>query len=114
LPSGNSDRTTGPHRVRHVSFLFLRCFSQYLLLLAATMPRTWAEGRALLGSNSSAVPGANTRMGRHDAALRHSGIGTQALNPGGPPAAIPWPPFSPLGALVVRFPQAAASARHSA
>src|SRR5262249_49762290 len=28
-----------------------------------TIPRTWAEGRALLRSNPSAVPGANTEWG---------------------------------------------------
>src|SRR5262249_57839830 len=30
---------------------------------APTIPRTWAEGRALLRSNPSAVPGANTEWG---------------------------------------------------
>jgi hypothetical protein len=54
----------------------------------ATMRLTWAEGRALLRSNPSAVPGANTRMGRHDAALFHSGIGTKAPNLGSSPTAL--------------------------
>jgi len=44
---------------------------------------TWAEDRATLGSDPSADPGATDRIGRHDAALLPSGIGTDALNPNG-------------------------------
>jgi hypothetical protein len=41
----------------------------------------WAEDRALLGSNSSAVPGANTEWGG-TMPPSSFGIGTKALNPG--------------------------------
>lgn len=43
------------------------------------MTLTWAEDRATLASDPSAVPGAKTE-GRHDAALSSFGIGTNALN----------------------------------
>jgi len=48
---------------------------------APTTSMTWAEDRATLGSDPSADPGAKDRIGRHDAALLRSGIGTNALNP---------------------------------
>src|SRR6266567_1206087 len=57
--------------------------------LATTIPPTWAEGRALLGSNPSAVPGANTEWGG-TMPPSSFGIGTKALNPPGPlPGGVP-------------------------
>src|SRR5579883_2873496 len=61
LAGGNFDRTTGPK-------LGFCCLLWVQLLLrnkvrAPTIPRTWAEDRALLRSNLSAVPGANTEWG---------------------------------------------------
>jgi len=46
----------------------------------------WAEDRALLGSNPSADPGAETGVGASDlvpSLFSISGIGTKAINPGG-------------------------------
>ena len=51
----------GRSLLRHVSSLFL--FRDDILFLTTTMPLTWAEDRALLRSNPSAVPGANTEWG---------------------------------------------------
>jgi len=54
-------------------------------LVAATIPLTWAEGRALLRSNPSAVPGANTEWGgtRPPSAIRdwHQGAKPPGLRP---------------------------------
>src|SRR6516165_1682717 len=50
-----------------------------------TIPLTWAEDRALLGSNPSAVPGANTEWGgtRPPSAIRdwHQGAKSRGLGP---------------------------------
>jgi transposase InsO family protein len=46
-----------------------------------TTTSTGAEDRATVGTDPSAVSGANTEEGRHDAALPSFGIGTHALNP---------------------------------
>ncbi len=79
VASRNSDRTTR-------SNLRLWC----LLLLSrttissATIQVAWAEDRALLGSNPSAVPGAKIGGRGDDLSphpLRLSEIGTQAINP---------------------------------
>jgi len=55
-------------------------------LLADTMrlpttTSTGAEDRATVGTDPSAVSGAKTEPGRHDAALPSFGIGTNAINP---------------------------------
>jgi transposase InsO family protein len=46
-----------------------------------TTTPTGAEDRATVGTDPSAVSGAKTEPGRHDAALPSFGIGTHALNP---------------------------------
>jgi transposase InsO family protein len=46
-----------------------------------TTTPTGAEDRATVGTDPSAVSGAKTEAGRHDAALPSFGIGTDALNP---------------------------------
>jgi hypothetical protein len=79
------------------------------------MPSAWAEGRALLGSNSSAVPGAKTAWGgtMPPSTMRERHPGDQSRGQGTAPAA------SRTGHSGPRFrwpffPHAAASARHSA
>jgi hypothetical protein len=57
LRQGNRDRTTGQILTRPLSFRLKDH------LRTTTIPLTWAEDRALLGSNPSAVPGANTEWG---------------------------------------------------
>jgi len=61
LRYGNSDRTTGPNLGSlGLLSIFLRWDDNSL---KATMPLTWAEDRALLGSNPSAALGAKTEWG---------------------------------------------------
>src|SRR5262249_48455585 len=74
LPEGNSDRTTG----RNFSLSFL--VRLWRISSLATIQLTWAEGRALLGSNPSAVQGP-TPNGAARCRPLPFGIGTQALNP---------------------------------
>ena len=73
LPSSNSDRATGPHRVHPVSLLFLRC-SSCVILPAATMPLTWAEDRASAEKQPQRRPRGQHPRGRHDAALCYWGL----------------------------------------
>jgi hypothetical protein len=77
LPSGNGDRTTGRILASSVSFPLKH------QLRTATIPWTWAEDRALLGSNPSAVPGANTEWGgtRPPSSIRdwHQGAKSRGL-----------------------------------
>src|SRR5437660_1360876 len=70
------------------------CFVRFDgLFLATTIPPTWAEGRALLRSNPSAVPGANTEWGgtMPPSSIRdwHRGAKSPGLRPPGGPAPTP-------------------------
>jgi hypothetical protein len=61
LPAGNSDRTTGP---KLTSSRLLSVLSGSTAPSGApTIPLTWAEGRATVGTDLSAVPGAKTEWG---------------------------------------------------
>lgn len=50
-------------------------------MASTTTNSTGAEDRATVGTDPSAVSGAKTEEGRHDAALPSFGIGTYAINP---------------------------------
>jgi hypothetical protein len=72
VATGNSDRTTGPNLGSSCLLHVLRRFRWTLSF--ATMQSTWAEDRALLWKQPERRPRGQDRMGRHDAALFHSGL----------------------------------------
>src|SRR5262249_45992912 len=71
LPEGSSDRTTESQRG---SVNLLSVPSDIGPFGATTIPLTWAEGRASAGKQPERRPRGQDRMGRHDAALFHSGL----------------------------------------
>jgi hypothetical protein len=85
-------------------------------LVAATIPLTWAEGRALLRSNLSAVPGANTEWGgtMPPSSIRdwHPSAKSPALRPSA--AALPHLRSYPHSCFSLSFVPASARSRHSA
>jgi hypothetical protein len=68
LRQGNRDRTTGQILASPGSFQLKH------QLRTATIPLTWAEDRATAGKQPERRPRGQHRMGRHDAALFHSGL----------------------------------------
>src|SRR5215510_13191314 len=83
---------------------------------APTIPRTWAEGRALLRSNLSAVPGANTEWGgtRPPSAIRDWHQGAKSAGLGSASATWPRLPSYPHVCSSLAFVPTSARARHSA